>query len=100
MKLSFSTNRWESYSFDDFVRIAREYKFNGIEIHSIDTSKLRNDFRPERLAGVQHKLRNANLCISCLDLVNDIAVKPEDAFDELKRCLETARRLHVPYIRN
>ena len=99
MKLSFSTNRWESYSFDDFVRIAREYKFNGIEVHNIDTPKLRNDFRPERLAGVQHKLRNHDLCISCLDLVNDIAAKPEEAFDELKRCLETARRLHVPYIR-
>ena len=99
MKLSFSTNRWESYSFDDFVRIAREYKFNGIEIHIIETPKLRNDFRPERLAGVQHKLHNHGLCISCLDLVNDIAAKPEAAFDELKRCLETARRLHVPYIR-
>ena len=42
MKLSFSTNRWESCSFDDFIRIAREYKFNGIEIHSIDTPKLRH----------------------------------------------------------
>ena len=99
MKLSFSTNRWESYSFDDFVRIAREYKFNGIEVHNIDTPKLRNDFLPERLAGVQHKLHNHGLCISCLDLVNDIAAKPEAAFDELKRCLEAARRLHVPYIR-
>ena len=93
MKLSFSTNRWESCSFDDFIRIAREYKFNGIEIHNIDAPKLRSDFRPERLSGVQQKLRNHNLCISCLDLVNDIAAKPDEAFNELKRCLETARRL-------
>ena len=76
MKLSFSTNRWESCSFDEFIRIAREYKFNGIEIHRIDTPKLRNDFQPERLAGVQHKLRNANLCISCLDLSSSNAVTP------------------------
>ncbi|MBO7089259.1 MAG: TIM barrel protein, partial [Lentisphaeria bacterium] len=99
MNLSFSTNRWESYGFDDFIRIAREYKFNGIEIHDIDAVKLRNEFQPERLSGVQHKLRNHNLCISCLDVVADIASAPEKAFPELMRCLETARRLHVPYIR-
>ena len=48
MKLSFSTNRWESCSFDDFIRIAREYKFNGIEIHNIDAPKLRSDFSSTR----------------------------------------------------
>ena len=58
MNLSFSTNRWESYGFDDFIRIAREYKFNGIEIHDIDAVKLRNEFQPERLSGVQLGLFN------------------------------------------
>ena len=35
MKLSFSTNRWNNFSFDQFIDIAGEYRFNGIEIHDV-----------------------------------------------------------------
>ena len=50
MKLSFSTNRWQNYTFEDFIDIAKEYKFNGIEIHDI------SGFAPEKLSAIYHKL--------------------------------------------
>ena len=35
MKLSFSTNRGNNFSFDQFIDIAGEYRFQGIEIHDV-----------------------------------------------------------------
>ena len=54
MKLSFSTNRWSGFNFDDFLRIAKEYKFHGIEIHSID--EMKDETKNERLFETYHKL--------------------------------------------
>ena len=97
MNLSFSTNRWTGYSMNDFIAIAREYKFNGIEIHDIDT--LSDDLNPEMTANIRRKLQENNLSIPCINLVADIALEPEKAMRELIRCLETAQRIRVPYIR-
>ena len=33
MRLSFSTNRWKGFDLAGFVRLASEYRFDGIEIH-------------------------------------------------------------------
>ncbi len=97
MKLSFSTNRWKGYSFDDFLGIAEKYHFNGIEIH--DVNAMGEDFQTGHLTSISQKLYHKDLCIPCIDVVNDIAKKPEEAFEELTKCLQTARRLHVPYLR-
>jgi len=35
MKLSFSTKGWHDSSFEDFCTIAKELKFQGIELHNI-----------------------------------------------------------------
>ena len=35
MKLSFSTKGWHGRSFDDFCQIAKDMKFEGIELHNI-----------------------------------------------------------------
>ena len=37
MNLSFSTNRWTGYSVEDFLRIAKTYGFQGIELHDVAT---------------------------------------------------------------
>jgi fatty-acyl-CoA synthase len=36
MKFSFSTKGWHNYSFDDFCAIAKDLKFDGIELHNIN----------------------------------------------------------------
>ena len=35
MKLSFSTKGWHGRSFEDFCDIAKDMKFEGIELHNI-----------------------------------------------------------------
>ena len=99
MNLSFSTNRWSGYTFGDFIDIAKEYKFKGIEIH--DISKMSEDFAPEKISALYHTLIANNLKISCIDLVGDIADKnTEDAtVKEFEKVAGVASKLRAPYIR-
>ena len=62
MNLSFSTNRWENISLESFIDIAREYKFQGIEIHNI------NEVTTEQASEINHKLLENKVKISCIDI--------------------------------
>ncbi len=93
MKLSFSTNRWNDFQLSDFFEIARQYKFNGIEIHSVD------EIAEENVSDIYHKLLEYNLAVSCIDLVADTATESEAALAEFSKCVDFAARLRVPYIR-
>ena len=73
MKLSFSTNYWHDYSFEDFISIAGEYKFQGIEIHDVSRIFQNNAAEAGRLTALYRKLFEEKLAVSCIDLVNDIA---------------------------
>ena len=97
MKLSFSTNRWNEYAFDQFIGIAAEYKFNGIEIH--DIKPLYDPSQPGRLTALHRRLLENRLEISCIDVVSDIAGDFQSVHDELTLCIEAATRLRCPYIR-
>ena len=97
MKLSFSTNRWKNYSFDQFIDIADEYRFQGIEIH--DIKALCDASEPGRITALYRRLMEKKVAISCIDLAADIANEREAALEELNFVLDAARRLHAPYIR-
>ena len=99
MNLSFSTNRWNGYSFSEFTSIAKEYKFNGIEIH--DIGKMSDEFTPEKLSALYHSLISDKLKVSCIDLVGDIADKTtqENTFEEFEKAAFIASKLRCPYIR-
>ncbi|MBE6359344.1 MAG: AMP-dependent synthetase [Lentisphaerae bacterium] len=97
MKLSFSTNRWNNYSFDQFIDIADEYRFQGIEIH--DVRAVFDAAEPGRITALYRKLMEKRLVVSCIDLVSDIAFAKEAALEELATVLDAARRLHVPAVR-
>ncbi|MBQ6472593.1 MAG: AMP-binding protein, partial [Victivallales bacterium] len=97
MKLSFSTNRWNSYKFDQFIDIADEYRFQGIEIH--DARAIFDVSEPGRLTTLYRRLLEKHLAISCIDLCSDIGESKESALEELSPVLEAARRLHAPFIR-
>ena len=97
MKLSFSTNRWNNYSFDQFIDIAVEYRFQGIEIH--DISVLYDAAEPGRATAVYRRMMEKRLAVSCIDLVADIAADKDAAIEELKLALDAAKRLHAPFIR-
>ena len=40
MKLSFSINGWQGYSWEDFVRAAQDMRLSGIELHNIFSAGL------------------------------------------------------------
>ena len=92
MKLSFSTNRWNSVALDEFIDIACEYKFKGIEIHNVDEVK--------NVSDLYHKLLEHSLKISCIDMVSDISGNDiNSAIEEFNKCVEICSMLHTPYIR-
>ncbi len=89
MNLSFSTNRWSGTPLGEFIDIAKEYKFQGIEIHSVDEI--------ENISDVYHKLLENGIKISCVDMVTDAA--DEAAYSEFERCAAACRSLRTKYIR-
>ncbi len=93
MKLSFSTNRWNGIKLAEFFEMARQYKFNGIEIHDVE------EIIDENIPSVYHKLMEYNLGISCIDVVSDVAADPGAALEEFKKCAEVCAALRVPYVR-
>ncbi len=97
MKLSFSTNYWQNYTFDQFIDIAAEYRFNGIEIH--DVKAVLDPAEPGKTTAIYRRLIEKRLNISCIDLVADIAGDIQTALDELALVLDAAKRLHAPFIR-
>ena len=97
MKLSFSTNRWNNYSFDQFIDIADEYRFNGIEIH--DVKAVFDVAEPGKITALYRRIMEKRLEISCINLVSDIAADKTSAIEELVVVLDAAKRLHAPCVR-
>ena len=93
MKLSFSTNRWKGFELNDFFDIAKEYKFNGIELHDV------KECNYDELSSVRRKLIEYGLTIPCIDMTADIANGDAENFNEFNDCMTAARKLHAPYIR-
>ncbi|MBQ6907243.1 MAG: AMP-binding protein, partial [Clostridia bacterium] len=91
MNLSFSTNRWKNVELDEFIKIAKEYKFSGIEIH--DTNEIKG------FSETYHLLVENGLKISCIDMVSDISENGTQALLELESCIDAAIALHTKYIR-
>ncbi len=94
MKLSFSTNRWQNTDIEAFFRLANEYRFSGVEIHSVA------ELPEERRTAIYHAAVSGNLSICCIDVLASIgAADTEGAVAELKEALAAAVRLHTPYLR-
>jgi sugar phosphate isomerase/epimerase len=70
MKLSFSTNHWNNFSFDQFIDIASQYHFQGIEIHDVDA--VFDKAEPGKITALYRRILDKKLAISCIDLVSDI----------------------------
>ena len=76
MKLSFSTKGWHDNSFPEFCEIAKELKFDGIELHNI-YNRLFTDkegaFHDYTAAATKRKLYEMGLTIPCIDTICDPA---------------------------
>ncbi len=93
MRLSFSTNKWNDFNIDDFIGIATEYRFSGIEIHSV------GELEEENLSRMYHKLIEHNIQIPCIDMVGDVSIDTPALHEEFGLIQEVAMKLHIPYIR-
>ncbi len=104
MKLAFSTKGWHNSSFEDFCGIAKDLKFEGIELHNIHGplfTEKDGAFHDYAAASTVRKLYELGLQIPCIDAIcnpgapaeKDISVK------EITDCLDIAKNLHIPYVR-
>ena len=104
MKLSFSIKGWQNYGWEDYLNIASELGFAGVELHNIKNKEFRssgNPFDPANSFAIVRDMINRGLSIPCLDAACNIA--DADAFDEnckeIGDCINTARNLKIPYVR-
>ncbi len=104
MKFCFSTKGWHGISFDNFLNIAEELKFQGIELHNIYNALFTDkdgDFRDHTIKATSRKLFEKKLFIPCIDTVSDIGdvSQKEKCIDEINRCIAIASDLRIPNIR-
>jgi len=94
MKLSFSTNRWNGTSMEEFFSMAKEYRFRGIEIHTV------KDCPAGECTALYHRAVSLGISISCIDMVANVgAADSTEAKRELAECIAAAHRLHTPFLR-
>ncbi|MBQ8606073.1 MAG: AMP-binding protein [Clostridia bacterium] len=104
MKLSFSTKGWHDNTFEEFCDIAKELRFQGIELHNIN-NRLFTDkngaFHDYTAASTIRRLFEKNLQIPCIDAIEDIsdAGNVDITAAEIRRCIEIATYMHIPYVR-
>ena len=101
MKLSFSTKGWHGRSFEDFCEIAKDFGFEGIELHNIHNRMFSDQdgaFHDYAAAATVRRLYESRLTLPCIDSVCELSDTPE-AVEELNACLKIAKNLHIPNIR-
>ncbi|MBR2044310.1 MAG: AMP-binding protein [Clostridia bacterium] len=104
MKFSFSTKGWHGISFDEFLDIAKELKFEGIELHNIKNPLFTDKngaFHDYTAAATVRKLYEKKLSIPCIDTIGNIGCNAEKelCIDEINKCIAIAGNLHIPYVR-
>lgn len=104
MNLSFSTNGWYGYSFDEFCDAAVYLGFKGIELHNIYNRMFSGEdgaFNDYAVASTRRTLYEKKLKIPCMDSVSDLSDEANEAgtVEEITKCLELAGKMHIPYVR-
>ena len=104
MRLSFSTNGWNGFTWEDFYTMSKYLGFEGIEIHDVSNQAFQGVNGPSRKENVSKPARNlANLGLSipCLNVLSDISNKDkkDDNITEIIEHIELAKKLNCPYVR-
>ncbi|HOO22350.1 MAG TPA: AMP-binding protein [Clostridia bacterium] len=102
MNLSFSTNGW-GYGFKEIIRLARESKLRGIEIHDVNHACFDEEepFSKQNLAKTLRMLNENKLKIVCLDAVGNLADynNADKTVSEIESLICLAKDLNCPNIR-
>ena len=101
MNLSFSTRGWNDLPWEDQIRDAEEFHFQGIEVYNLTRTPALTDrsgpFHQYHLNETWRKMKEKHLAVSCLDTSIDLSgesIRPEE-FDQL---FSAAQALHTPYV--
>ncbi|MBR2987211.1 MAG: AMP-binding protein [Clostridia bacterium] len=103
MKLAFSTDYWCGLSYQDYVTLAKDLQFSGIEIHDIESAVFTENgaLFSDSMPSASRKLQNLGISIPCIDTVFNMAEteKTEENLKTLSYYLNTARQIRCPYVR-
>ena len=104
MRLSFSTKGWHDASWEDFLTAAQDLGFEGIEIHNLYAPAMQKKGAPadaQASSAVYRALYDRKLTIPCINVTGDLCAPAgqQALFDEITACVDTAKRLHVPFVR-
>ena len=86
MKLSFSINGWKGYTWQDFVSLAEENGFKGIELHNAMESNLTEKdgpFHKYNSAATIRKLADEGISIPCVDISKDISAEATEQMNQI-----------------
>lgn len=104
MKFAFSSKGWHNASFEDMVTIAKELKYDGIELHNthgpLFTEK-DGAFYDYKSAATARKLYEIRLKIPCVDSICKMGDSSDfdNSVREIKHCISIASSLRIPYVR-
>lgn len=104
MKLSFSTNGWVDYSFKELCDMAKDYDFQGIEIHNIKKEIYSGKGRPfsaQNIAETEREISKLGIEIPCIDTTCNISDRSKfiENCEEIEKYIEVAKILRCPNIR-
>ncbi len=101
MKLSFSTRGWAHLNWDEWLDIAAEMDFGGVEVYNLPKFPALEDrgapFHKYNMAATVRALREKKLAIPCFDTSYDLSDE-EDVTPQLIRLMEIAGQMQVPYV--
>lgn len=103
MKLAFST-AFQNKSFAEFLTMAEEMKYEGIEIHDIGAENFRTGtapFKPEIAPITKRTLINEKKSIACIDVDVNLADRDseQENFSKIESAVNTAHNINVPYVK-
>ena len=104
MKLSFSTNGWHGFDFDEFTAMATDLGFDGIELHNVGSDVLSGPgapFSAKKRVATARELWRLGLSVPCIDVLGDIADGQATAgvAAETKLMIDVAAAIGAPYLR-
>ncbi len=100
MRLSFSTRGWNDITFDEFMDIAEEMDFSGIEVYKLIKDKdlfVKGEaFDQYNIAATTRQLRDRKLSIPVFDGNYDLS--KEEAIEDIRKIIDIAGYMRVELV--
>ena len=104
MNLAFSTKFHKANGLGEFIKIADELRYDGIEIHDIKAeafSGKSSPFNPDMASVTKRTLINAKKSIVCINVGCNVADKEnaDENMQKIETAVSVANNINVPYIK-